>query len=77
VDLDQVRANLLAYEEAFGVVDDPRVEWIRPHRTFNRMLRREAMTMTEHGPDLLPQLADAWPPRPTLVQRVEHWLLPR
>jgi hypothetical protein len=77
VDPDEVRTNLLAYEEVFGAVDDPRVEWIRPLRTFQRMLRREAMTMTEHGPDLLPRLAGHWPPRPTPLQRVEHWLGPR
>lgn len=71
------RANFHAYEQAFGTIEDPRLDWIRRRRTFRRMLRREAMTVTEHGPDLLPGLAGRWPPRPTAAQRVEYWLLDR
>ncbi|WP_406048280.1 hypothetical protein [Kribbella sp. NBC_00889] len=77
IDPEQARTNLLAYEAAYGAVDDPRVDWIRRRRTFQRILRRESMTITEHGPDLLPGLAGDWPPRPTLAQRAEYWLLPR
>lgn len=62
------RNNLLAFEAMFGCDPDPRLDWIRDAKLFKRLLRHERIVLPEYGLDVLPRIADDWPPRPTILQ---------
>lgn len=71
---EAARSNLLAFEAMFGCHPDPRLDWIRDAKSFNRLVRHERMALPECGLDVLDRLAGHWPPRPTILQRLEHVL---
>lgn len=74
---EAARDNLLAFEAMFGRNPDPRLDWIRGARSFRRFLRHERIVLPEYGLDVLPRIADDWPPRPTILQRMESLVLAR
>ena len=74
---EAARNNLIAFEAMFGRDPDPRLDWIRDAKSFNRLLRHERMVLPEYGLDVLPRIAGHWPPRPTVLQRLEHMIFGR